>query len=794
MKIYHTVCRNIILLFFTLSVYPLWSQIPEGYYDSAYGKKKAELKTALHMIIKDAQVLGYGSGEGKTWSGFVQTDVDDEGYYVDMYSPNRVKANGTSAGSGMNIEHSFAKSWWGGDKNQAYKDIQQLRPSNSNANSSKGSWPMAIVDGKITYNNGVIKVGKSSSRPGGEISAWEPCDQYKGDFARIYMYMVTCYEDFSERWTGNSSTQLDNNTYPVFEEWTIKMLLDWCEKDPVDNWEIARNDKVYKIQGNRNPFVDYPELAEYIWGDKTDTEWYPVDSNEPAIISPKDQSDIDLGLTAVNYPLSQELLIKVRNPEGNISLSVTGDGFSITPETVTAENGVIGENITITHAATTAGSFEGVLTVSCGDLVSNVNLKAEVVDGIPALQATNITKNSFTANWINPAHLQEISFTVFQESPDSPLPGFPQTVNETTTQIDVTNLTPDTEYRYSLSGGGLSSNTIIVRTLPLNPHIEYAPMDGDFLFMTTTGYASESKRIQISGTDTSLPLQISTESPFELSSDQQEWNTQLTLSPEGGVVYIRLSASETTGNYSSYLTISSSEIEEKAEPLSGVIEVKKAFSETFENGIKGSYNGGEVECSAARWYMDDAMIGNQSGDKKNGKQSARIKGSIEMTEDKPGGIGIISLYGANFSSDNDGSFSLYYSTDKGSIWIPIQESKSLTSTLQKFTYIVNESGNIRVKIVKESGNRINIDDIEISDYDNATGIASGKDLSDKIYGSRNELVIESAQKNVFAIYDIAGAYITRIEVNGNIRMPLQPGVYLVKSLSDGKSVKINIGQ
>lgn len=161
---------------------------------------------------------------------------------------------------------------------------------------------MAIVDGKTTYDNGVIKVGKSSSRPGGEITAWEPSDQYKGDFARIYMYMVTCYENFSEKWTGNSVNQLDNNTYPVFEDWTIKMLLEWCEKDPVDDWEIARNDKVYKIQGNRNPFVDHPELAEYIWGDKTDTEWYPEDNNEPAIISPKDKSEIDLGMTAVNYP------------------------------------------------------------------------------------------------------------------------------------------------------------------------------------------------------------------------------------------------------------------------------------------------------------------------------------------------------------------------------------------------------------------------------------------------------------------------------------------------------------
>lgn len=127
------------------------------------------------------------------------------------------------------------------------------------------------------------------------------------------------------------------------------MLLEWCEKDPVDDWEIARNDKVYKIQGNRNPFGRSSELAEYIWGDKTDTEWYPEDNNEPAIISPKDKSEIDLGMTAVNYPLSRELLIKVRNPEGNISLSVSGTGFSVSPETITAEEGKIGKNVTLAY-------------------------------------------------------------------------------------------------------------------------------------------------------------------------------------------------------------------------------------------------------------------------------------------------------------------------------------------------------------------------------------------------------------------------------------------------------------
>lgn len=61
---------------------------------------------------------------------------------------------------------------------------------------------------------------------------------------------------------------MENNTYPVFKEWAINLLLHWSRQDPVSEKERARNEKVFLIQGNRNPFIDYPELAEYIWGNK----------------------------------------------------------------------------------------------------------------------------------------------------------------------------------------------------------------------------------------------------------------------------------------------------------------------------------------------------------------------------------------------------------------------------------------------------------------------------------------------------------------------------------------------
>lgn len=142
----NNIARNILLAIATIipSGNAL-AQIPDGYYDALKDKKGAELKTAVHNIIKNANVLDYGSGNGSTWWVFYSTD-NDNGYVIDRYSNNRVKFVSRGAvASGMNIEHSFPKSWWGGSKNQAYKDLYNLMPSDSKANSSKSNYGMGIV-------------------------------------------------------------------------------------------------------------------------------------------------------------------------------------------------------------------------------------------------------------------------------------------------------------------------------------------------------------------------------------------------------------------------------------------------------------------------------------------------------------------------------------------------------------------------------------------------------------------------------------------------------------------------
>ena len=240
------------------------------YYTSVDGVKGgAELKTALYELIKNHKKISYGSGEEKTWGAFYTTDAVIENgkrRVLDMYSPEkRYFGSKGSAVSGMNIEHSVAKSWWGGNQNNAYCDLHHLNPSDQNANSRKSNFPL----GEITdpgWDNGVTFVGKANIE-GNSINVFEPCDEYKGDFARTYMYMFTCYQDLTWEYTWMN---YEKSTYPTLKPWAVELLLKWHKQDPVSEKEVNRNNAVYAVQGNRNPFIDYPQFAEYVWGDSID--------------------------------------------------------------------------------------------------------------------------------------------------------------------------------------------------------------------------------------------------------------------------------------------------------------------------------------------------------------------------------------------------------------------------------------------------------------------------------------------------------------------------------------------
>lgn len=199
------------------------AQIPHDYYQSLKGKKGAELKTAIHNLVKEAYVLSYGSKDGSTWWGFYLTD-NDNGKVIDRYS-NKTYMFGErgKSVSGTNIEHSFPKSWWGGTETQAYKDLFNLMPSDKTANIQKSNYGMGVVtqtSGKGYYNNDCIKVGDS----GMGFKVWQPSKYWQGDFARGYMYMATAYQDYV--WASNEAkSSLEQNEWPTLQKWAYTLYI-----------------------------------------------------------------------------------------------------------------------------------------------------------------------------------------------------------------------------------------------------------------------------------------------------------------------------------------------------------------------------------------------------------------------------------------------------------------------------------------------------------------------------------------------------------------------------------------
>lgn len=263
-----------LILFMLLSVTMMAETMPEGYYNRIEGTHDAKLKSTLSSIIRKHTVIPYGNGKNSTWEVFYYSDRDENGYCMDMYCDSWKKLNNPGdVASGCNIEHSFAKSWWGGTKNDAYKDCYHLNPSNKDANSSRSNYPLGVptMNLKDQSKTGSLRVGKATYE-GETFWVFEPKDEYKGDFARTYFYMATCYgEELTWRLDNKdvgSKFAMQNDTYLEFRDWEIEVLLTWHRQDPVSEKELKRMDAVSNFQHNRNPFIDYPCLAEYIWGNR----------------------------------------------------------------------------------------------------------------------------------------------------------------------------------------------------------------------------------------------------------------------------------------------------------------------------------------------------------------------------------------------------------------------------------------------------------------------------------------------------------------------------------------------
>lgn len=291
---------------FVLSIANGFAQGPNDsgeYYKPADGKKGKELKTALCGIIYDRNEGGdLNTAYKALWTHFKKTDAKPNGKVWDMYSNKREMEFGTDQagnyskeGDVYNREHSMPNSWFGGKVMPMYTDLHHLYPTDGYVNNKRANYPFGeTANPSWKSANDFSKLGKCTY-PGYDGVVFEPNDEYKGDFARTYFYMVTCYEEQLPTWyTNNAESRptLDGNKYPGLSDWQLEMLMKWSKNDPVSEKEINRNIAVWGIQNNRNPFIDYPGLEEYIWGDKKD-EAFSYDGSASGIQNIEENDEIE---------------------------------------------------------------------------------------------------------------------------------------------------------------------------------------------------------------------------------------------------------------------------------------------------------------------------------------------------------------------------------------------------------------------------------------------------------------------------------------------------------------------
>ena len=357
--------------------------VPSGYYTNAQGKSDQALKTALHKIIKGHTKRSYDN----LWTDFKKTDCNGN-IIIDRYSDSQFiyHTNQCGAYNGVgdyyNREHSIPNSWWGGSSSDtAYTDLHHMFPVDGWVNSERGNHPFGDCANGSARGTGKLGTCTFSGYNG---TVFEVADQYKGDFARVYFYFATRYmmrmSDFT---SGTGNVVFTANSYLGLTTWAINQLLEWHRNDPVSTLESNRNDAVYGIQHNRNPFVDYPELVEYIWGNKKGNAWTPggvTPTPTPTLTSPTNGSTVNVGTNTGNG-VTKSITVKGSNLTKSLTISVSGTGFSVTPTTITATNANNGTTVTVTYNGTST-TATGTLTITSSELsTTTVNLTASYSAG-----------------------------------------------------------------------------------------------------------------------------------------------------------------------------------------------------------------------------------------------------------------------------------------------------------------------------------------------------------------------------------------------------------------------------
>jgi endonuclease I len=248
------------------------------YYSAAFHKSDDSLKYELNQIIRGHIEFPYTASSTDVWDILKETDRDPENpdNVILLYSGRSVNADQEySGGSGWSREHVWAKSRGDfGNSNGEGTDVHHLRPCDISVNSTRNN---RNFDDCVSCIDVIDNGFNTGSKRDANLYTFEPRDEVKGDVARMIFYMAVRYEgEGSELDLELTNTLLTNTDQSPLHS-RVSALLEWSRTDAVSDWERNRNNIIDSLfQHNRNPFIDHPELSEYLWGDSIGIAWTPA--------------------------------------------------------------------------------------------------------------------------------------------------------------------------------------------------------------------------------------------------------------------------------------------------------------------------------------------------------------------------------------------------------------------------------------------------------------------------------------------------------------------------------------
>ena len=298
---------------------------PSTYYQSCAGLEGEELREELHNIIKDHTAFSY------TITKSILRDSDEDPNNPDniilLYSGNSIDKFDFASNfepDFWNREHVWPKShgdFDAGDPFEVplYTDAHNLKPVDHSMNTLRGE--KDFDNGGNAVLNGSIETDCFSTS-----STFEPRDEVKGDVARIILYMDVRYEGELGSNEPNLVPVDGLTTYPNPQIGVLSTLLGWHAQDPPDAFEKRRNDVIYDWQGNRNPFIDYPEFVDYIYGDASPNSVEITQVNIPETINGGEGFNILANVTSLaNCGPIESVVINYGNNWSELNNSVNMD-------------------------------------------------------------------------------------------------------------------------------------------------------------------------------------------------------------------------------------------------------------------------------------------------------------------------------------------------------------------------------------------------------------------------------------------------------------------------------------